>query len=84
MAATVQPLPPPAPSIHEKHSPHSIQNCPACGTSIQLDPGEAEMARRKIVELEAQMEFLKEKATAAGMSLLAFMRWRQYYPEHDS
>ena len=26
------------------------------------------MARRKIFELEAQMEFLKEKATAAGRS----------------
>jgi hypothetical protein len=66
MAATVQ-LPPPAPSIHGKHGTHSIQECPACGTSIQLDSGEVEMARRKIVELEAQMEFLKEKATAAGM-----------------
>jgi hypothetical protein len=66
MAATVQP-PPPAPSIHGKNGTHSIQNCPACGTSIQLDPGEAEMARQKISKLEAQMEFLKEKATAAGM-----------------
>jgi hypothetical protein len=62
----MQPLRPPAPSTPEKHSAHVIQSCPTCGTSIQLDSGEAEMARRKIVELEAQMEFLKEKATVAG------------------
>jgi hypothetical protein len=62
----MQPPRPPAPSTPEKHSAHGIHNCPTCGTSIQLDSGEAEMAQRKIVELEAQMEFLKEKATAAG------------------
>jgi hypothetical protein len=62
----MQPPRPPAPSTPEKHSAHGIQSCPACGTSIQLDSGEVEMARRKIVQLEAQMEFLKEKATAAG------------------
>lgn len=33
---------------------------------MELDSREAEAARKKIVELEAQMEFLKEKATAAG------------------
>lgn len=65
MAASVELPPPPAPSIQTKH----VHNCPECGTSIQLDTGEVEMARRKIVELEAQMEFLKEKATAAGMLL---------------
>ncbi|EAT82448.2 hypothetical protein SNOG_10113 [Parastagonospora nodorum SN15] len=65
MAATVELPPPPAPSIPTKH----VHNCPECGTSIQLDTGEVEMARRKIVELEAQMEFLKEKATAAGRLL---------------
>jgi hypothetical protein len=66
MAATVQP-PPPAPSIHGKNGTHSIQNCPACGTSIELDSGEVQMARQKIFELEVQMELLKEKATTAGM-----------------
>lgn len=34
---------------------------------MELDSREAEAARKKIVELEAQMEFLKEKATAAGV-----------------
>ncbi|KAH7384340.1 hypothetical protein DE146DRAFT_223237 [Phaeosphaeria sp. MPI-PUGE-AT-0046c] len=64
MAAIVSP--PPAPSITTKHGVHSTQNCPACGTSIALNSGEAEIASKKIVELEAQMEFLKEKATAAA------------------
>jgi hypothetical protein len=65
MAATVQP-PPPAPSIATKHSAHGMQSCPGCGTGIQIDTAEMDMARRKMVELEAQMEILKEKATAAG------------------
>lgn len=67
MAAAVQLPPPPAPSIATKHSLHGTQSCPACGTGIQMDIAEVETARRKIVELEAQVEFLKEKATAAGM-----------------
>lgn len=46
---------------------HGSQNCPACGATIELTQ-EMEVARRKIFELEAQMEFLKEKATAAGRS----------------
>lgn len=62
MAATLELPPPLAPSIPTKHG---IHNCPACGTSIQLDTGDV-VAKRKIAELEAQMEFLKEKATAAG------------------
>ncbi|OAL05281.1 hypothetical protein IQ06DRAFT_210410 [Phaeosphaeriaceae sp. SRC1lsM3a] len=64
MAAAISP--PPAPSIPTKHGSHGTQSCPACGTSMELDSREAEAARKKIVELEAQMEFLKEKATAAG------------------
>jgi hypothetical protein len=66
MAATVELPPPPAPSIATKHNAHGLQSCPACGTDIQIDAAEMEMARRKIMDLEAQMEFLKEKATAAG------------------
>ena len=66
MAAAVSP--PPAPSIPTKHASHPTLSCPSCGTSIELNSGEAEAARKKIFELEAQMEFLKEKATAAGMS----------------
>jgi hypothetical protein len=64
MAATVELPPPPAPSIPTKNM--GVHNCPACGTNIQLDTGEVEMAQRKIKELEAQMELFKEKATAAG------------------
>jgi hypothetical protein len=64
MAATVELLPPPAPSIPTKDM--GVHSCPACGSSIQSDTGEMEMAQRKIKELEAQMEMFKEKATAAG------------------
>ncbi|KAH7371227.1 hypothetical protein BKA66DRAFT_469940 [Pyrenochaeta sp. MPI-SDFR-AT-0127] len=63
MAATT-PLPPPAPSISTKH-PTNTQSCPACGTSVPLDTGDIEDSKRRILELEAQMERLKEKATAA-------------------
>jgi hypothetical protein len=69
MASTAELPPPPAPSIPTKHSAHGTQNCPACGTSIELDKGEVEMARRRVMELEAQVELLKGKATAAGMWL---------------
>ena len=65
MAAAVEPLPP-APSIPTKNIANKIQiqSCPTCGTA--MDMAEVEEARRRIVELEAQMELLKEKATAAG------------------
>jgi hypothetical protein len=70
MASTAELPPPPAPSIPTKHSAHGMHSCPACGTSIEVDKGELDMARRQIIELEAQMELLKEKATAAGMAAL--------------
>jgi hypothetical protein len=73
MAAAVQ-LPPPAPSIAAKHGTHGMQSCPGCGTGIQIDTAEIDMARSKMRELEAQMEFLKEKATAAGAYLPACTR----------
>ncbi|KAF1828380.1 hypothetical protein BDW02DRAFT_243152 [Decorospora gaudefroyi] len=41
----------------------SKASCPGCGASVAS--AEVEDARRRIVELEAQMERLKEKATAA-------------------
>jgi hypothetical protein len=65
MAATVE-LPPPAPSIPTKDIANDTHthSCPACGISI--DTTEVEEARRRIAELETQMELLKEKATAAG------------------
>jgi uncharacterized protein (UPF0212 family) len=68
MAAAVELPPPPAPSIH-KQTVYGTQSCPACGSSVRIDAAEVESARRKIVELEAQMEVWKEKATAAGTSL---------------
>ncbi|KAF1936423.1 hypothetical protein EJ02DRAFT_414016 [Clathrospora elynae] len=62
MAATLE-LQPPAHSIATKHMANDMHSCPSCGSSI--DMAEVEDARRRIVELEAQMERLKEKATAA-------------------
>lgn len=41
-------------------------SCPNCGTQVLLDTA-LEDAQRKIAELQAQVEMLKEKATAAGM-----------------
>ncbi|KAL5119938.1 hypothetical protein ACEQ8H_002036 [Pleosporales sp. CAS-2024a] len=66
MAAAV--AAPPAPFSATQPSTHS---CPACGTNIELDTGEMELARRRIAELEAQMEFLKHKATAAAVDKCA-------------
>jgi Fe2+ or Zn2+ uptake regulation protein len=66
MAATLA-FQPPAPSIPSKHHTHGVQSCPACGTTFQPDSSEVEKAQRRVVELEGQMELLKEKATAAGM-----------------
>ncbi|KAH8702740.1 hypothetical protein GQ44DRAFT_732752 [Phaeosphaeriaceae sp. PMI808] len=65
MAAAVQLPPPPAPSIAIKYNAHSTQSCPTCGNSVHIDATEIQTAKRKIVELEAQMELLKEKTTAA-------------------
>jgi hypothetical protein len=57
-----------APSIPNKHSAHGVQSCPACGTHVKADTAEVALARGRVAELESQMELLKEKATAAGMS----------------
>ena len=65
MAAALEVSPPASPQP-AKHAANEIQthSCPSCGHS--LNTSELEEARRKIEELEAQMERLKEKATAAG------------------
>jgi DNA repair exonuclease SbcCD ATPase subunit len=65
MTAAVEPLPP-ALSTPTKKIANEIhtQSCPTCGTAIDMP--EVEEARRRIAELESQMELLKEKATAAG------------------
>jgi transcription initiation factor IIE alpha subunit len=65
MAATLEVSPPasPQPAKHSANDTHT-HNCPSCGYS--LNTKELEEARQKIEELEAQMERLKEKATAAG------------------
>ncbi|CAN9284947.1 unnamed protein product [Alternaria sp. RS040] len=64
MAATVQ-ASPPAPPLPTKHVPNDAHTptCPSCGSSIDMT--ELQDARQRIDELEAQMERLKEKATAA-------------------
>ncbi|KAL1797797.1 hypothetical protein ACET3X_004403 [Alternaria dauci] len=56
---------PPASPLPTKHVPNDAHtpSCPACGSSI--DMAELQDARQRIQELEAQMERLKEKATAA-------------------
>jgi hypothetical protein len=65
MAATVE-VSPPAPPLPTKHVPNDAHtpSCPSCGSSINMT--ELQDARQRIEELEAQMERLKEKATAAG------------------
>lgn len=65
MAATLEP-PLPAPPINNKRNTHSIRSCPSCGTTLEDDRSEVEAARRQVIELEAQMELLKEKTTSAG------------------
>jgi hypothetical protein len=65
MAASLEP-PLPAPSTHNKHSAHHTQSCPSCGTSFEADISDEVTARKQVVELEAQMEVLKEKTTTAG------------------
>ncbi|KAF2745999.1 hypothetical protein M011DRAFT_468882 [Sporormia fimetaria CBS 119925] len=49
------------PDKHMHSRPHS---CPNCGSEVALEQSIAE-AQRKIAELEAQVEMLKDKATAA-------------------
>lgn len=65
MAAAIEVSPPasPQPAKHAANDAHT-RSCPSCGHS--LNTSELDEARRKIEELEAQMERLKEKATAAG------------------
>ncbi|KAJ4290579.1 hypothetical protein N0V90_010796 [Kalmusia sp. IMI 367209] len=53
---------PPAPSITAKHMQRD--SCPNCGVDLDMEM-EAEGVQRRIKELEAQVEMLKEKATAA-------------------
>lgn len=55
-----------APTVNNtKHMASRAHSCPRCGTPVPSEDAEAD-ARRKIWELEAQVEMLKEKATAAG------------------
>lgn len=75
MAAALDAIPP-APSINKMNSympaakNMGSRSCPECGVPVKAERA-AEEAQRKIQELEAQAELLKEKATAAGM-----LTWR--------
>lgn len=68
--AAINELPPPAPSLTGKHVTHNRHSCPSCGSHVPVDMSELEEARRRVAELERQMEFLKEKAIAAGRSIV--------------
>jgi acetone carboxylase gamma subunit len=48
-----------------KQMASSAHSCPECGTQLEFETA-VEDAQRKIRELEAQVEMLKDKATAAG------------------
>ncbi|KAF2659695.1 hypothetical protein K491DRAFT_702108 [Lophiostoma macrostomum CBS 122681] len=63
MAAALDVLPPP-PAISTKAMGAHGHSCPRCGTQVLPEP-DIEDAQRKIMELEAQVEMLKEKATSA-------------------
>lgn len=64
-------LPPPGPSIATKYSmTNKAHSCPNCGSNLPTE-SEIEEAQRRIRELEAQVELLKEKATAAGTFILS-------------
>ncbi|PVI01468.1 hypothetical protein DM02DRAFT_346094 [Periconia macrospinosa] len=62
MAAAVA-TPSGAPPIHTKHMASKAHSCPNCGT--EMPPQETAQEQKRIMELEAQIEMLKEKATAA-------------------
>ncbi|KAF2734097.1 hypothetical protein EJ04DRAFT_494065 [Polyplosphaeria fusca] len=63
MAATIV-SPPPAPVANTKQMPPQAHSCPRCGTAV-LQDGAARNAQRRVAELEAQVEMLTAKATAA-------------------
>ena len=55
-------------STHAKQMHTTAHSCPTCGTDIALE-SDPDDAQRQIRELQAQIEMLKEKATAAGMCI---------------
>ncbi|KAF2873811.1 hypothetical protein BDV95DRAFT_489009 [Massariosphaeria phaeospora] len=55
---------PPAPSVHTQKMAGHAHSCPKCGTNVSLSP-EAGDAQRRVRELEAQVQILTDKATAA-------------------
>jgi chromosome segregation ATPase len=61
---------PPPPSIGSKHMASTAHNCPSCGSNLPVEQ-DLEDAQRRIKDLEAQAELLKEKATAAGKCTLS-------------
>lgn len=70
MAVSLAEEPRPLPSAYSEATQQPkmgsrVHSCPNCGSELPPER-ELEDARRRIKELEAQVEMLKEKATAAG------------------
>lgn len=64
MAAALEDLP--YPTINTRQMASKLHSCPKCGTQVQMERSVMD-AQRKVRELEAQIEMLTAKATAAGM-----------------
>ncbi|KAF2111509.1 hypothetical protein BDV96DRAFT_623606 [Lophiotrema nucula] len=64
MAASVAVPPFRAPIIQRRVMSARAHSCPKCGTAVEMG-ADSRDAKRKILELEAQVEMLKDKATAA-------------------
>jgi uncharacterized protein YgbK (DUF1537 family) len=65
MAAAVALPPPPSTTNKQMASAAPAHNCPNCGENVDVEQL-VQDAQKQIRDLEAQVEFLKEKATAAG------------------
>jgi predicted RNA-binding Zn-ribbon protein involved in translation (DUF1610 family) len=78
MAAAVALSPPPSTTNKQMASTAPAHSCPNCGENVDVEQLVRD-AQKQIRDLEAQVEFLKEKATAAGtlhtaLSFLALKR----------
>jgi hypothetical protein len=58
----------PALSTRNAQAANTAHSCPSCGTPVAVEFEGADEATRVVRELQAQMEVLREKVAAAGMS----------------